>query len=623
MAKIVSFNKYYTTPVALQKGVNENVGSLELEPGELIDCSNYMIAAGGYGGYTSTAGYERMDGAVTPSQFPSYLLTLVNCSVDVLEGETITGDTTGATAIALGDAVVTEGALLDGDATLVIEALIGTSTLEEGETVTTPSGTIGTVKYPAILYGGNNDHHLAMEYARDLVQEVPGEGDILGLHVFESKIYAFRKKTTVDEVGMYVEDSAGWLEVDTTAAVITYSSSGHNFKFSNYNFGYDAASFSMYWVDGVNNCMAYDGTTVIKIPNASIIGTDAPELLATHNQLLFLTYPGGYLMANGAPGLPLDWTAPVEYGVGGEITNLIAGVSNSLIILLEEGIQVLSGTSELDFTMKVFSTQSGAYLNTAQRLLGTVFFIDDRGVTTLEAVDAYGDYASSSISDRFKKTLQDPIRKITNTSVSRDLNQYRIHFDDGTSIYVSFEAREQRGATFMIFPDSIDQIATGDYEDNRQVAIFSSPGSGYVYRMDSGPNFDGQPITATLKTAFHHYGSPRNYKAFKRLTCEIRGEAGQEFLVRGNLDYSELGTAQNIWNGVATVDTISNTSSLWGKAIYGTFIWGAGAVTNRVITYLVGIGTNIGFNLVSKETYRGQHIIQNFIVDYELMQRRI
>jgi len=622
MAKQISFNRYYTVPVALTGGINENVGSLELQPGELIDCRNYMLTSGGYGGYISTAGYERIDGTYIPSHFESYLLTVDNCERDVLKDDVLIGTPSGAVAVALGNSVTVSGDISLGTARLVIEALIDVGTLQSGDTLVNGIGIVGTITYPAILYGGNQENHLALEYARSQVLEVPGEGDILGLHVFKGLVYAFRKHVGLATIGMYVSFN-GWSEVDTSTDPIIYSVGKHNFKFSNYNFNYSSDTFSMYWVDGVNKCRTYDGNTVATITNTSKIGTDNPELLATHNQMLFLTYKGGYLMGNGTPGFPADWTAPVEYGLGHEITNLVAGVASSLIILLDEGIQVLHGTSELDFKMEVYSTQSGAYLNTAQRLLGTVYMVDDRGLTTLEAVDAYGDYTANSISQKFKDSLLGKDRSILRTSTSRDFNQYRVHFNDGESIYVSFEGKELKGATMIKFPDPVVTVATGEDVEGVPITVFSSYGSGYVYLMDSGPSFDGGEILATMKTAFHHYGSPRSYKSFKRLTAEIRGEAGQTFLMRGNLDYQESGTAPNIWNLVAAKDTIYSETSIWGRAIYGTFVWGAGIATNRVVAYLVGVGTNIGFNIISSEKYRGQHIIQNLVVDYELLQRSV
>ena len=53
--------------VLLDGGLNENVSSLELKPGELIRCKNYQHVQGSQGGYQSIAGYERYSGRKKPS----------------------------------------------------------------------------------------------------------------------------------------------------------------------------------------------------------------------------------------------------------------------------------------------------------------------------------------------------------------------------------------------------------------------------------------------------------------------------------------------------------------------------------------------------------------------------
>lgn len=48
-------------------GLNEIISGLELKPGELIECTNYVEQDDVYHGYTSAQGYERFDGTATPS----------------------------------------------------------------------------------------------------------------------------------------------------------------------------------------------------------------------------------------------------------------------------------------------------------------------------------------------------------------------------------------------------------------------------------------------------------------------------------------------------------------------------------------------------------------------------
>lgn len=64
----INFPTVQTTIVPLAGGFNENVSSLEMNPGELMSISdNYYIADGTVGGYRSIKGYERFDGKTKPS----------------------------------------------------------------------------------------------------------------------------------------------------------------------------------------------------------------------------------------------------------------------------------------------------------------------------------------------------------------------------------------------------------------------------------------------------------------------------------------------------------------------------------------------------------------------------
>lgn len=636
-ANNVKFGNYKTSIVELKGGINENVSSLELQSGELIDCKNYMIAEGGYGGYTSVKGYERFDGSLLPSQYLSVVLKIIDAPLAITEGQLITGGTSGATVVALEDGVPISGSFIGGDAIILIECLIDTLELEVLESLSTVSGFVGTLDEVIEIEGGNSEYNLAIQYASENVEEVPGELSILGLNIFDRKVYAFRKKVGINEIGLYVESSIpadnGWLEIDTSADPIVYTGE-HTFISTNYNFyasdvsgpGY-TLTYSMYWVDGVNQARIYDGSNpVVTIDNAGMSSQslDAPINIVAHNFHLFLAYRNGSLQ-HSVLGNPSDFTGVSgagEIGLGDEITNLVAGVESSLLIFLNEGIRILLGNTIDDFVLDVFSSQSGAFKGTAQRLLGTVYFLDDRGLSNIQAVQEFGDYGANSISQKFKSTLLSNKHNITTTVTSRDLNQYRMFFNDRTSIFVSFEGKELQGATFIEYPISVDIATQGEDEDKRDLIAFSTDDEqGFVYRMDSGKTFDGTAIGCRLTTTFYHYGSPRQWKAFKRATFEVSAENTQEFYMKVDFNYNELGNPRTIWHTPTVYN--SNGDAIWASTSWATMVYGAATVTNRIPLYIQGVGTNMSYKVVSSENYREPHIIQNIITDLVSVGRRV
>jgi len=619
----MKFAEYKSSIVELKQGINENVSSLELQAGELLDVKNYMMAEGGYGGYLSTRGYERMDGAIIPSEHVSYTVTINEATSNVLLGETMTGDPSAASAVAIADGYLESGTY-GVDAIIIVQVQVITGTFVAGDLIST-SGLIGTFVITNVITGGFANYHAALDTARATVQPVPGEGNVLGLYIFEAEVYAFRKKASVPVIGLYKQDPSGWVEIDTSSDPLFYDGV-HDFKFATYNFKSTADTNSFFWVDGTNQCRQFDGTDVITISNTGMFSQalDAPTHIATHNYHLFLAYRGGSLQ-HSKLGDPAVWDGTVgasEIGLGAEVTNLVAGVQSSLIIYLGEAVRVLSGNSIDDWVLQVFSDVSGAYNRTARRLLGSVYSVGDRGVSTLEAVDTYGDYAANSISQRFKQTLFAKKDKITTCIVNRDLNQYRIFFEDKSGIYMSFIGKELQGATFIEFPDQISCSAQGENSNQLETIVFvTNDEAGFVYIMDSGTSFDGLPIICRMSTAYYHYGSPRQRKAFKRATFEISAQNEQTFDIKVDFDYNELGSPRTIWY----TPTLYNTD---GGAVYsitewGTMRYGGSAVTNRVPIYLQGIGTNMSYKILSNEMYRPQHVVQNVITDYSLVGRRI
>jgi hypothetical protein len=614
----LSFAPYKTDVVELKGGINENVSSLELRPGELIDVKNYMIAEGNYSGYISMKGYERMDGALRPSMYESYVLTIESTGT-VAEGDVLVAPS-GAQATALGPSTEISTGFIE------VEATIDTATrFVSGDTVEILGVPLGTISGTAVQTGGTSEHYLAIEYARSLVMEVPGEGPVLGVHYFAGKVYAWRKHIGFNTIGMYVEDAvAGWDEIDTSADPLVYTGD-HEFHFTNNNFMASVDSYSFFFTDTQNQCRMYNevaGISTINNAGMSALSLDKPINVVAHNDYLFLAYRGGSLQ-HSVLGDPTDWTGASgagEIACGAEITGLVAGLKGTLVIFMDEGIKVLNGVVASEFSLEAYSKQSGAFPNTTQRMLGTILFVDDRGLSTLAGVDTFGDYGAATISQRFKRTLKSKIGLITTSVVSRDLNQYRLFFEDGTGLIASFEGQELQGATLFEYPDVVRCISSGDQQGD-EVIVFASD-DGYVYRMDSGTSFDSAPIITRLTTAFFHYGSPRNWKNFKRATFEIKGENGQLFNVRLDFDYNEPGVPYSIWNA-AYVYALEGTA-IYGSSLWGSMIYGSGTTaTSRVPVYLRGVGTNASYKIISNEAYREQHIVQNIITDYEILSRRV
>lgn len=471
----------------------------------------------------------------------------------------------------------------------------------------------GTEKPSSI--GATDDDHVDQDAARELITEVPGSGNVLGVHIFEGKVYAFRNAEGGATAAMFVATATGWDEIDTSGDPLEPDG---NYKFFNYNFTGDPNDFSMYWVDGENATRAFDGTTVTVISNAGMGADDKPINLIAHNDRLWLAYVGGSLQYSTA-GDPADWTTSAgEFGMGREITNLIASVGNTLIVFCDEAIKIVNGYSAEDFVVESYSNFSGAYSNTAQRVFGTVIFMDDRGVTSLEAAQEFGDFKSNSLSQRVQKTLQNNKQSIACSVVSRSLNQYRLYFSNGGALYFSFLNKKLRGVTVIDFIKPVLTVTEGE-DANGDIVIFFTSTDGYVYQMDIGTSFDGVAIDTLMSTAFYHYKSPRNWKRFKEVTFEIASISDLTVNIRFSFDYVSGYIPRS---GIMQID-LTGAGARYGEGVWGTMRYSGSENTNMIKYPINGLAANMSVTIRTSEAYKRQHTVQNLITDFQLCGRQL
>jgi hypothetical protein len=94
-------------------GLDTNSSPLHASPGTVINSLNYEPLVEGYG---RCEGYERFDGRPSPSEATFFSIQFVNGSIAVAAGDTIVGQTSDATGVAVAVAALDSGSFDDGDA---------------------------------------------------------------------------------------------------------------------------------------------------------------------------------------------------------------------------------------------------------------------------------------------------------------------------------------------------------------------------------------------------------------------------------------------------------------------------------------------------------------------------
>ena len=370
--------------VMLKGGLDQITPTLSLDAGFAKDSVNFECAV--TGGYTRVAGYERFDGQMSPSNATYALLGFTTFTNTPAVGSTITGGTSGATAVVI--AV--------GSDYVAYTKSVGV--FQSGESISvgaTPIGTISTLGGTVTALNDAIYQAAAADVYRADINVVPGSGAVLGVKVFNDKLYAFRANAGGTAVEMYVESPSGWSLVpfgyeiafsnanvsvesgDTltqgsvtatiqrvvvesgtlvsgtnTGRLIISAPTGGNFtsgaatstgggsltlggaqtaitfatggkfEFVTANFSGGLNTYRLYGCDGVNRAFEFDGT--VFVPIATGTTPDQPKHIAAFKNYLIVSIRSSLFYS--ALGDPYNWTTIAgagEIATGDTVTNLL------------------------------------------------------------------------------------------------------------------------------------------------------------------------------------------------------------------------------------------------------------------------------------------------------------
>jgi len=542
--KIIPFNK----------GINESLSALELGASELYSCVNYELADGNYAGLRLVDGYEIYDGTALASETP------------VIKG--------------------TDGIVTDSSAREAASALI-----------TSPNGT----------------------------------NPILAVFEFNEFVWAITAKSSdLDRHYLYRADPTGWTEVSeiepASLAIGTHTQIYKYYKarFANYDTNHEVMVFA----NGLSKPFILKGDGSIDIIDADgLLPSDTlfsgtivyPTIAIVWNQRLILAYPDGNLFFHQPGGDPTDSTKwdPSIASAGtlyfeDEITNLLVAPSSCIVFcthmikaLKQSNVDLATG---VDFIVDTYSDRSGAIWNTAQRVLGTVLFCDDRGISTLETTAAYGDFSANVISKNAQRSYEDGRDNIIGAVINRERNQYKICSNTGKGLIVTFKAdKTVKGMTTFSYPDT----PYCGYE-----CKWIGGEDGKVYKIHEGAqSFNLQPIVASFNTSYFTYNTPTNFKTFKRGLLELTADRGTAINFVPIFDY-QAGTTPKAFS--EELDTsLYTVGGIWGPEgdPWGTFYW-QGSAESREWIYFTGIGANMSLNFSTSTRYYTPHVFHNIIVTY-------
>jgi len=384
---------------------------------------------------------------------------------------------------------------------------------------------------------------------------------------------------------------------------------GGRYEFINYNFGGSTSSNRMYGCDGFNPAFEFDGT--YWVPVYTGMSVDTPRHITAHKKHLFLAFHKGSLQHSGI-GLPYSWTVitgAAELGTGDEITGLQVMRGDSMAIFNRNRTYILYGTSIADWNLKTFSSNSGAVEYTVQNLAETIY-LDDRGITNLSAVNAYGDFAISSLSKKIKPVIDSKKGKSISSVRVRSKGQYRLFFNDGTAVFGTFAGNKLAGFIRADLGKVVYSVCSSEDADGDEILFFGS-NDGYIYQMDKGTSFDGVKVEAMLRLSYYHYDTPTRNKRFRKIHFEMSADSdvSLKFMPAYSYDDPQVPEARE------QAMSVTGGGGYWNVDDWDTFNWSS-AVVSTAEHNIEGVGTNMGLLILSESIYEQPHTLQGVTVHY-------
>ena len=407
--------------------------------------------------------------------------------------------------------------------------------------------------------------------------------------------------------------ASGSLTTDGAEAVQTLAPGGR-YEVIEHNFYAVEDRFRVYGVSGVHPAFDFDGTDFSLLTTANT--DDTPDHLAAHHMHLFLSFGTGSVQ-HSALGLPADFTTAngaSELGFGDKVKGFKGLTGGTLGIWGADRTKVLHGSAADGndlWLLKDLSDEAGAEEWTIQTV-GRTRYLDDRGITSLEAVQAFGDFKSAVFTQNIERFIEARRGTAVASLVVHPKNQYRLFYSDRTGITVTFDGYKVSGITIFKYLHDIKCTSHAELNNGSEVLFFGSD-DGFVYKIDSGTSFDGENIDALLSTNYVNCGSPSYDKRFRKVSINAEAPAGAVISYQANYDYgAAISPATQLLTQI-----MEGSGGLWDFSLWDQFVWADDAVS-QIEGGLSGIGRNASISISSSSAYTESYTIYDMTLHYSM-----
>ncbi len=325
-----------------------------------------------------------------------------------------------------------------------------------------------------------------------------------------------------------------------------------------------------------------------------------------------------------SPFIEDDFSAAL--GAGSiKVDDTIVGLKvfrQDLFIFCESRIFKLSGSTSFDFTMTPVTRNIGCVNGqTIQEFAGDLIFLAPDGLRTVAGTARIGDVELGTISSPVQSVFNDNIANASGfrSVVIPNKTQYRVFFTKSGVLQATTEGvlTSLRGQSFEFAqvkgmrPTSTDTVSTA----TETIVIHGGDG-GYVYRQETGNDFDGTAIAGKYRSPDLSFGDVGIRKHMHRVLVSYKPESSISADMFLRYDYED----PNAPRPAAYSLTASDIVAVYGTGVYGTATYG-GQSEPLLRQSVEGSGFTVALRVDDNGT-TAPYALRGFQMEYQTGARR-
>ena len=417
----------------------------------------------------------------------------------------------------------------------------------------------------------NGGYSKVLGFEKYSTTTVPGTGPILALKVISSgRVVAARK---VDSAAISAVTGLSSGDDNKTAY---YYSTGTTWTFmaksASTNGG--KARHTEFNLDGDDKVIFVDGTSYPAIYNTSgntttfLTSSNSSDISGAEHVAMFKKHAwyakGNNLYFSSPSDVSSFGTGSGAINVGHDITGLTV-FRDQLIVFTTDTIQKITGSTILDWSLSPITNKTGCINgDTIQEVGGDVIYLAPDGIRLLSATDRIGDFALDVASDSIHKDADSFLGTSNEFSsmIIRSKSQYRIFAYVSSErnsvakglIATKFIAQGSEGINWASTKGIKAYLADSRYAGDQETCMFVND-DGYVYKMETGSNFDGTNIEAIYESPFMPIEDPQLRKTFYKMTLYVTPTGATAVDLNMRYDFNSDNVIQPPTQSIASTGT--------------------------------------------------------------------